>query len=89
MLGAGAHLVWSWCVIMTSDRDKLALPRGSEDMRRLIPGAELLMVEQAGHPRLLERSAACDEAIADFAARAVARAMPVGGRVRPVAGRAS
>ena len=42
-------------------------------MRKLIPSAELVMVEQAGHPGFLERSAAYDDAIAGFAAWCVAR----------------
>jgi pimeloyl-ACP methyl ester carboxylesterase len=72
-------------LIVTSDRDKLTLPRASEDMRGLIANAELIMIEQAGHPGFLERSAAYDEAIAGFAARCAARAMPAGDRLRPAA----
>jgi pimeloyl-ACP methyl ester carboxylesterase len=73
-------------LIITSDHDKLTLPRASEDMRRLIPRAELLTVEPAGHPGFLERSAAYDEAIAGFPARCLARAMPASERLRPAAG---
>ena len=65
-------------LIITSDHDKLTLPRASEDMRRLIPRAELVTVKPAGHPGFLERSAEYDEAIAAFATRAAARAMPAG-----------
>src|SRR3712207_4671576 len=56
-------------LVVTGDRDRLTLPRASEEMRRLIPAAELLMVRPAGHPGFLERSAEYDEAIAAFAAR--------------------
>jgi hypothetical protein len=55
-------------------------------MRRLIPSAEPMMVEQAGHPGFLERSAAYDDAIAGFAVvRCAARTMPVGDRLRSAA----
>ncbi len=72
-------------LIVTSDHDKLTLPRASEEMRRAIPSAELVMVDQAGHPGFLERSAAYDEAIAGFAARCAAHALPAGDRLRPAA----
>ena len=72
-------------LIVTSDHDKLTLPRASEDMRGLIANAELIMIEQAGHPGYLERSAAYDEPIAGFAARCAARALPAGDRLRPAA----
>jgi pimeloyl-ACP methyl ester carboxylesterase len=73
-------------LIITSDHDKLTLPRASEEMRRLIPRAELVTVKPAGHPGFLERSAEYDAAIAEFAARSLARATPVRDRIRPVAG---
>jgi pimeloyl-ACP methyl ester carboxylesterase len=73
-------------LIITSDHDKLTLPRASEEMRRLIPQSELVMVRPAGHPGFLEQSAAYDEAIAGFALRSLARATPAGDRIRPVAG---
>ncbi|MFC7478692.1 alpha/beta fold hydrolase [Dankookia sp. GCM10030260] len=69
-------------LIITSDRDKLTLPRASEEMARLIPRAELLMVEPAGHLGFLERSVEYDEAIAGFAARCLARATPAAERLR-------
>jgi pimeloyl-ACP methyl ester carboxylesterase len=72
--------------IITSDHDKLTLPRASEEMAQLIPHAELLMVKLAGHPGFLERSAEYDEATAAFAARCLARAMPASERLRPAAG---
>jgi pimeloyl-ACP methyl ester carboxylesterase len=65
-------------LIVTSDHDKLTLPRASEAMHAAIPGSELLMVRPAGHPGFLERSEAYDEAIAAFAARCHARAAPLG-----------
>jgi pimeloyl-ACP methyl ester carboxylesterase len=74
-------------LIITSDHDKLTLPSASEEMARLIPRAELTMVEPAGHPGFLERSAAYDQAIAGFAARCLARATPLADRLRPVDGR--
>src|SRR3712207_6291326 len=37
-------------LIITSDHDKLTLPRASEEMHRAIPGSELVMVRPAGHP---------------------------------------
>ncbi len=61
---------------ITRNHDKPTLPRASEDMRRLIPSAELLMVEQAGHPGFLERSPAYDQAIAGFAARCLEHVVP-------------
>jgi pimeloyl-ACP methyl ester carboxylesterase len=78
-------------LIITSDHDKLTLPRASEEMRRLIPSAELVMVEQAGHPGFLERSATYDDAVAGFAARCAARAIadPQGAAAHPVAGRSA
>ena len=56
-------------LIITSDHDRLTLPRASEDMRRLIPGAELVMVASAGHPGFLERSTEYDGVIAGFVQR--------------------
>jgi pimeloyl-ACP methyl ester carboxylesterase len=71
-------------LIITADHDKLTLPHASEEMHRSIPASELVMVRPAGHPGFLERSAAYDEAIADFAARCLARATPPGDPRRPV-----
>jgi pimeloyl-ACP methyl ester carboxylesterase len=73
-------------LIITSDHDKLTLPRASEEMHGAIPGSELVMVRPAGHPGFLERSAAYDAAIAAPAARCLARATPAGDRLRPAAG---
>jgi pimeloyl-ACP methyl ester carboxylesterase len=73
-------------LIITSDHDKLTLPCASEEMHRLIPNAELVMVKPAGHPGSLECSAAYDEAIAGRAARCLARAMPASDRLRPAGG---
>ncbi len=73
-------------LIITSDHDKLTLPRASEEMHRLIPGSELLMVKPAGHPGFLERSAEYDAAIAAFAARCLARATPAADRLRSAGG---
>ena len=73
--------------IITSNHDKLTLPRASEEMRRLIPQAELVMVKPAGHPGFIERSVDYDKAIAEFAARAVARATPARERIHPATGR--
>jgi pimeloyl-ACP methyl ester carboxylesterase len=73
-------------LIITSDHDKLTLPRASEDMRRLIPQSELVTVSPAGHPGFLERSAEYDAAIAAFAARCFACAMPASDRLHPAGG---
>ncbi|MBC4019167.1 alpha/beta fold hydrolase [Siccirubricoccus deserti] len=75
-------------LIITSDHDKLTLACASEEMQRVIPNAELVMVKPAGHPGFrrpgfLECSAAYDEAISGFAARCLARAMPATDRLRP------
>jgi pimeloyl-ACP methyl ester carboxylesterase len=75
-------------LVITSDHDKLTLPRASEAMHGAILGSELLMVTPAGHPGFLERSAPYDEAIAAFAARCHARAAPLGSDVRSGAGAA-
>jgi pimeloyl-ACP methyl ester carboxylesterase len=63
-------------LIITNARDKLSLPRASEEMHRSIPGSELLMVKPAGHRGFLERSADYDDTIAGFAARCIARGAP-------------
>ena len=73
-------------LIITADRDKLTLPRASKDMKRLIPGAELVQVVPAGHTGFLEQSTTYDEAIAAFAAQCHARATPLGGVLRTKAG---
>src|SRR3712207_4204651 len=72
-------------LVVTSDHDKLTLPRASEEMARLIPRAELVTVRPAGHPGFLERSAAYDEAVAGFAARCLEHAVPAGDHLRPAA----
>jgi pimeloyl-ACP methyl ester carboxylesterase len=70
-------------LIITSDHDKLTLPHASEEMAQLIPRAELLTVTSAGHPGFLEQGAEYDAAIAGFAARSIARALPARSRIRP------
>jgi pimeloyl-ACP methyl ester carboxylesterase len=62
-------------LIITADRDKLTLPRASEDMKRLIRGAELVQVVPAGHAGFIEQSGRYDEAIAAFAARCFIRSI--------------
>jgi pimeloyl-ACP methyl ester carboxylesterase len=56
-------------LIITSDHDKLTLPKASVHMAKVIPHSELIQIVSAGHPGFLERGKAYDDAISDFLTR--------------------
>jgi pimeloyl-ACP methyl ester carboxylesterase len=63
-------------LIITGDADRITLPEAGVDMSRLIPGAELVRIEPAGHNGLLEEGQQYSDAIARLLARTAAGMRP-------------
>lgn len=56
-------------LVVVGDQDAITPPVMSEEMQRLIPGAELAVIPDAGHMSNMEQPAAFNHALAQFLAR--------------------
>ena len=58
-------------LIVVGDQDAITPPAMSEEMQRSIPGAELVVIPDAGHMSNMEQPAAFNRALARFLERRV------------------
>jgi pimeloyl-ACP methyl ester carboxylesterase len=61
-------------LVLAGDKDIVTLPRASQTIASWLPRGRLVRLEGAGHMGFMERAGACNDAIARFAAEALARA---------------